>query len=90
MRTLAGVLLAVGVLFGAVEVGVAAAADAMGAPPPPARCRAGSLAGGLLADHAGPAAAFATAAAAGGLAVLGTVARSRTLPAVVTPQPATV
>jgi MFS family permease len=186
MRTLVGVLLAVGVLFGAVEVGVAAAAGALGstaaAGPLLGVWGAGSLAGGLLAtrlggahraagltavlaalaaghltlvvaaggvytlaaalfvagaaiaptyamvyamiedaapagtvteafawvatavaigaaagaasagalaDHAGATAAFAMAAAAGGCAVLATVARSRTLPAVVTPQPAT-
>ena len=57
MRTLVGVLLAVGVLFGAVEVGVAAAADALGsaaaAGPLLGVWGGGSLAGGLLATRLG-------------------------------------
>ena len=57
MRTLVMVLLAVGVLFGAVEVAVTAAADALGstaaAGPLLGVWGAGSLAGGLLASRLG-------------------------------------
>jgi MFS family permease len=57
MRTLVGVLVAVGVLFGAVEVGVAAAAGALGATaaagPLLGVWGAGSMAGGLLATRLG-------------------------------------
>jgi hypothetical protein len=55
MRTLVGVLVAVGVLFGAVEVGVAAAAGALGstaaAGPLLGIWGGGSLIGGLLATR---------------------------------------
>jgi MFS family permease len=57
MRTLVGVLIAVGVLFGAVEVAVTAAADGLGstaaAGPLLALWGAGSLAGGMLAVRFG-------------------------------------
>ncbi len=58
MRTLVAVLIGVGVLFGAVEVGVTAAADTLGgstaaAAPLLALWGAGSLAGGLLAARLG-------------------------------------
>jgi predicted MFS family arabinose efflux permease len=57
MRTLVLVLVAAGVLFGAVEVGVAAAADALGntaaAGPLLGIWGAGSLVGGLVAARAG-------------------------------------
>jgi MFS family permease len=57
MRTLVGVLIAVGIVFGAVEVAVTAAADALGstaaAGPLLALWGAGSLAGGMLAVRFG-------------------------------------
>ena len=65
MRTLVALLLAVGVLVGAVEVAVASAAEALGstaaAGPLLALWGAGSLAGGVLAVRLGPAAHGATA-----------------------------
>src|SRR5206468_614275 len=90
IRTLVIVLLAVGVVFGAVEVGVTAAAARLGstaaAGPLLAAWGVGSLIGGIAASRlgggarsAGPAAVFACAGAAGALAVLVLVLRSRTL-----------
>jgi MFS family permease len=68
MRTLVLVLLAVGVLFGAVEVAVTAAADALGsaaaAGPLLALWGAGSLAGGALAIRFGGRAGLASVLAA--------------------------
>jgi predicted MFS family arabinose efflux permease len=57
MRTLVVVLVAVGVVFGAAEIGVAAAADALGSTPAAGPLLgiwgAGSLVGGLVAARAG-------------------------------------
>jgi MFS family permease len=74
MQTLVLVFVAVGALFGAAEVGVAAAADALGSPglagPLLGLWGAGSLAGGLVATRLGGGARGATGLALllGGLA----------------------